>query len=164
MEPTLHISDAEINRQEDPFGDPLPTFHYSQTQDLPYTLAIDVGVLANYISFELAGHLKSNICLHPKPYVMEDGHRIISQCRLPFRVGSYEDELLCDIINIKSVSVILGCEWITNRQIRYNRRKKILHLSMDEEGDTTIPTRARDYYGAGVIAGSSARADPRDTY
>ena len=72
----------------------------------------------------MAGLLKSNVCLHPEPYVIEGGHRIFSQCRFPVRVGSYEEELLCDVVNIKSVGVILGYEWITNRQIRYNMRQK----------------------------------------
>ena len=105
-----HTLDVEVNKQEDLRGDPLPTFHPAQIQDLPYTLAVAVRVFANYISFELAGLLKANVSRHPKPYVIEGGHFIYSQCKFPVRVGPYEEELLCDVINIKSVGVILGYE------------------------------------------------------
>ena len=73
-----HTLDAEINKQEDPYGDPLQTFHHAQIQGLPYTLAVAVGISTNYISYELVGLLKSNVCLHPELYVIEGGHRIIS--------------------------------------------------------------------------------------
>ena len=49
----LHTLDDHINRQDDPYGNPLSTFYYAQTQDLSYTLEVDVEVLVNYISLEL---------------------------------------------------------------------------------------------------------------
>ena len=112
MEPKPHTLDAQITRQEEPYG-PLPTFHYAQTQDFSYTLAVDAHVFRNFISVDLFKLLNLIVRRHPEPYVIEGGHHIISQCRLPFRVGSYEDELWCDVVGVKSISVILGREWIT---------------------------------------------------
>ena len=141
MESFPHALDAELDKQEDPDGNPLPTFHHAHIQDLPYTLAVAVGISVNYISYELATLLKSNVCLHPEPYSIEGGHRIRSQCRFPVRVGSYEEELVCDVVNIKSVGVILGYEWLTNKQIRYSmRRKTFIYPWMKKTTPQRVPS------------------------
>ena len=124
MESLPHPLDVEVNKLEDHRGDPLPTFHPAQIQGRPYTLAVAVGAFSNYISFELAGLVKSTVRRHPQPYFIEGGHFIYSQCRFPIRVGPYEEELLCDVVSIKSVGVILGQEWITRMGVRYDRRRK----------------------------------------
>ena len=119
----LHTLDEAINRQEDPDG-PLPTFCSAHTQDHQYKIAIDVFIFNNFISFKLARRLNLSLTLHPEPYVVEGGHHILHQCRLPFRVGSYDDELLLDVVYITSVGLVLGRKWIEARKVRYNKRRK----------------------------------------
>ena len=125
MESKQHPWDTEINRQEEPNG-LLPTFHYAQTQDLPYTLAVDSHTRKCFISSALIAILNLRIRIHPAPYVIEGGYHIDLQGRLSFKIESYEDALWCDIVTIKSVSVILGRAWIINKQIRYNKRRTTL--------------------------------------
>ena len=141
MESMPHPLDIEVNKLEDLYGNPLPTLHLAHLQDLPYTLAVAIGFSANYISYELATLLKSNVSFHPEPYSIEGGHRIYSQCRIPVRVGSYEEELVCDVVDIKIVSVILGYEWITQKQIRYSmRRKTFIYPWMKKTTPPRVPS------------------------
>ena len=104
---------------------PLPTFHYAQSQDLTFTLVVDVEVASSFISLDIVDILRLNVSKHPSPYYLEGYHPILFQCRLPFRVEQYENKLLFDVTTIKSVGIILGHEWIANRQIRYSRLRKM---------------------------------------
>ena len=117
-----HPLDTQIFRKDAEYN-PLPTFHYTQPQDLTFTLVVDVEVASNYISLDIVDILQLNVWPHPSPYYLDGYHPILFQCRLPFRVGQYEDELLCDITTIKSVGVIVGREWLTKMRICYNRKR-----------------------------------------
>ena len=123
MEPKLHPLDKQIFKK-DVECPPLPTFHYAKTQYLTLPLVVDVEARSNYISDDIIDILKLNVWPHPNPYYLDSHHPILFQCKLPFRVGHYEDALLCDVTTIRSVGVILGHEWIANRQIRYSMRRK----------------------------------------
>ena len=116
-----HPLDTYIFRKDAEYN-PLPTFHYAQSQDLTFTLVVDVEVASNYISLDIVNILQLNVWPHPSPYYLDGYHHILFQCRLPFRVGQYEDELLCDVTTIKSVGVIAGRDWMIKSNVCYNRK------------------------------------------
>ena len=100
-----HQLDIQVFRKDAEYS-PLPTFHYAKSQSLTLPLVVDVEARSNYISEVIIYILKLNVWPHPHPYYLDDYHPILFQCRLPFRVGQYEDELLCDVTSFKSVGVI----------------------------------------------------------
>ena len=108
-----HPLDDQIIRQ-DLDDTPLPTFHYAQSHDLPYTLAVDAEIYSSYISTGLVNLLNLKVELCPKPYFsdLEGCHHVQFQCRVLVRVGSYEEEILCEVVDIKKHLLYLaenGC-------------------------------------------------------
>ena len=122
MSTPTHPLDLHVFRREAKYFS-IPTLHYAKTQCLTYPFVVDIETMSNYISETLIDILKLQVWPHPRPYYLDGQHPIFFQCKLPFRVGQYEDEVLCDVTNFGSVCVILGQEWITNRRIHYNRRR-----------------------------------------
>ena len=85
----------DLIKREDPDNIPLTTFHYAHSQDLPFTLVIDVEVCNNFISFDLVNILGLKSWVHPEPYFLGPNYAglVMSQCKIPLKVGQYEAEL-----------------------------------------------------------------------
>ena len=139
MSAPTHPLDLQVFRKNAEYS-PLPTVHYAKTQYLTYPFAVDVEATSNYISEDLIDILKLHVYPHPRPYYLDSQHPILFQCKLPFKVGKYEDEILCDVTNFGSVCVILGHKWITNKQIRYNwRRTEFIYPWMEKVAPQPTP-------------------------
>ena len=108
MDSELHTLNEQLCRQE-LGGNPLPSFHYAQSQDLPFTLALDIEVFSNYILWDLVRILQLERWVHPKPHFIGSScsNLVLSQCRVPLKVGQYEDELLYNVVDVKSFDVLL---------------------------------------------------------
>ena len=52
--------DTQIFRKDVEYN-PLPTFHYAQSQDLTFTLVVDVEIASNYISLDIVDILQLNV-------------------------------------------------------------------------------------------------------
>ena len=55
----------DLIKREDPDSIPLTTFHYAHSQDLPFTLVIDVEITSNFISSDLVNILGLKSWAHP---------------------------------------------------------------------------------------------------
>ena len=116
----------DLIKRQAPDDIPLTTFYYAHSQDLPFTLVINVEITSNFISSDLANILGLMRWVHPEPYYLGPNYVgfVLSQCKVPFNVGHYEAEIVCDVVDIKTFSVLLGQKWITRMGVRYNRRRK----------------------------------------
>ena len=73
-------------------------------------LIIDSGSIDNLVSIELVDKLKLRNIVHPKPYRvawLQKGHQVIvsEQCQVKFQIGSYQDEVRCDIIDMDACHI-----------------------------------------------------------
>ncbi|XP_071901292.1 uncharacterized protein [Coffea arabica] len=80
------------------------------------SLIIDVGCCTNVASTLMVDHLSLPTLRHPSPYRLqwlnESGDiKVTKQVVVPFRIGKYEDEVLCDIVPMQASHILLGRPW-----------------------------------------------------
>ena len=82
-------------------------------EDKCYDLIIDGGSTDNLVSKIMVTKLKSKRQKHLHPYHItwvQDDHKVMvnEQCSMKFKIGSYQDEVLCDIIPMDICHIFLS--------------------------------------------------------
>ena len=77
---------------------------------------IDGGSTDNLVSEEMVSKMKLKREKHPQPYRIawvKDDHKVLvsEKCLVKFKIGSYHDEILCDIIPMDVCHLLLGRPW-----------------------------------------------------
>ncbi|CAL1405538.1 unnamed protein product [Linum trigynum] len=85
------------------------------------------------ISLRAVSKLGFPIRKHPSPYstsLLKIGSSVFvtEEVILPFRIGSYEDEVRCDVVPLKMTHVVLGDPWHVDCGARRSRSTK--HIRM----------------------------------
>ncbi|KAL5146675.1 putative mitochondrial protein [Glycine soja] len=93
--------------------------------DKTCSLIMDNGSCCNCCSTRLVSKLNLTIIPHPKPYKLqwlnEQGEMIVNQqVKVPFSIGTYKDEVNCDIVLMEGGHILLGRPWQFDRKIIYN--------------------------------------------
>ncbi|KAK9741191.1 hypothetical protein RND81_03G088000 [Saponaria officinalis] len=91
------------------------------------SLIIDGGICTNAASSEMVTKLGLTTTAHPSPYELywlEDGRkvRVSKQVRVGLTMGSYNDEILCDVIPMDACHVLLGRPWQFDRDVIHHGR------------------------------------------
>ena len=86
-----------------------------------YDLIIDSGSEANVVSVDLLKQLKLKTTRHPHPYKLSwldisKNTGVRKQCVDSFSIGTYNDEVLCDVIPIDACHILLGRPWQSDRK------------------------------------------------
>ena len=81
--------------------------------DKTCSLNVDSGSCCNCCSTRLVSELNLTIVPHPKPYKLqwlnEQGEMIVNQqVKVPFSIGTYKDEVICDIVPMEGRHILLG--------------------------------------------------------
>ena len=81
--------------------------------DKTCSLIVDSGFCCNCYSTRLVSKLILTIIPHPKPYKLqwlnEQGEMIVNQqVKVPFSIGTYKDEVNCDIVPMEAGHILLG--------------------------------------------------------
>lgn len=80
-------------------------------------IIIDNGGFVNLIATKAITALKLKSQAHPSPYHISLIHnggevKILDQCVLKLSIGKmYEDDIICDIVDMDTAHIILGCPW-----------------------------------------------------
>ena len=77
---------------------------------------VDGGSTDNLVSEEMVSKLKLKREKHPQHYQIawvKDDHKVLvsEQCLVKFKIGSYHDEVLYDIIPMDVCHLLLGRPW-----------------------------------------------------
>ena len=91
------------------------------------SLIIDGGSCTNVASLIMVESLGLPTTKHPHPYrlqgLSEDGEvRVYKQVCLPFLIGQYYDEVICDIVPMHATHVILGRPWQFDKHVTFDSR------------------------------------------
>ena len=92
-------------------------------KDKVCSLAIDKGCEVNLASTVLVEKLNLPTIDHLRPYKLQSDSGdiwITKHTLVPFRIGQYVDEVLCDVVPIQVTHVLLGQWWMFNREVKYD--------------------------------------------
>ncbi|XP_074318094.1 uncharacterized protein LOC141654880 [Silene latifolia] len=104
-----------------------------QVKDKWCSLIIDGGSCTNVASNEMVEKLKLPTTPHPKPYALhwlDDGNKvkITKQVRVALTMGSYNDDILCDVVPMDACHVLLGQPWQYDRDVVHRGRSNEYEL------------------------------------
>src|SRR2546425_11409797 len=88
-------------------------------------LIIDGGSCTNAASYMMVMKLGLPLIAHPRPYKLQwfnDGGevKVYKQVRVPFSIGWYQDEVLCDVVPMQAGHLLLGRPWQYDRKVMHN--------------------------------------------
>ena len=93
------------------------------------SLIIDGGSCTNVASNEMVSKLGLVTTAHPKPYALhwlgdDKKVKVAKQVKLCLKMGTYEDEILCDVVPMDACHVLLGRPWQFDRDVTHKGRSK----------------------------------------
>ena len=89
------------------------------------SIIIDGGSCVNVASTLFIDKLGLETTKHPKPYKLQwlnnSGEvRVNKQVRVPFTIGKYIDEVICDVVPMQACHMLLGKPWQWDRRVVYD--------------------------------------------
>ncbi|XP_074303230.1 uncharacterized protein LOC141637664 [Silene latifolia] len=103
-------------------------FHTNcKVNDRWVSLIIDGGSCTNVASTEMVSKLGLKTTNHPHPYALhwlDNGSsvKVTKQARVNLAMGSYVDEVLCDVIPMDACHILLGRPWQFDRDVLHRGR------------------------------------------
>ncbi|XP_016732573.2 uncharacterized protein [Gossypium hirsutum] len=87
-----------------------------KVQDKVCVVIIDSGSCTNVASSMMVDRLGLKTTKYPNPYKLQwlnDGGelKVTKQVVVPFSIGNYKDEVLCDVVSMDATHLLLGCPW-----------------------------------------------------
>ena len=86
---------------------------------------------------------------HPSPYKvswLKKGHHVIvtKQFLVEFKIGSYRDEILCDVIPMDFFHLLLGRPWKYDRNVVHDGRKNMYTLEKNGRTHMLLPIKDKE--------------------
>eukprot|EP00253_Pinus_taeda_P027878 PITA_27878 len=102
----------------------------------PLQFIVDSGSQKNLISVEVVKRLGLTTTPHPQPYSigwLHEGRdlKVRQQCRLPYNIKPFTDEVLCDVTPLDVCDVLLGQPYLWRRHVVYESRPCTVIISLD---------------------------------
>jgi hypothetical protein len=106
-----------------------------------YILPIFMPSSLLYLPSMTSIHYLLNICqqtLHSQPYTigwLRQGRDLCinQQCRLPYNIKPFKDEVLCDIAPLEVCDVLLGKPYLWKRHIVYESKPRIVIITLGRQ-------------------------------
>jgi len=101
----------------------------------PLQFLVDSGSQKNLISADVVKRLGLPTIAHPQPYTIGWLHpgrdlRIRQQCRLPYSIKPFTDEVLCDVAPLDVADVLLGQPYLWRRHAVYESRPRAVIITL----------------------------------
>jgi hypothetical protein len=99
-------------------------------------LIIDGGSTENLVSTEVMNKLNLTRLNHPNPYRvswLNKGQHVTvtEQCLLNFQIGSFQEKVLCDVIEMDVCHILLGIPWLFDRQVHHDGKENTYEFKKD---------------------------------
>jgi hypothetical protein len=107
-----------------------------KTKDWKCKVIVDSGSIDNIVSTEMVEKLELETTDHPSPYKvswLQKGHQVsvTKQCLVDFKIGGYNDKVLCDVIPMDVCHLLLGRPWQYDRNVVHDGRMNTYTLGKD---------------------------------
>ncbi|KAK8684243.1 hypothetical protein V6N13_040273 [Hibiscus sabdariffa] len=96
-----------------------------KVQDKVCVVIIDSGSCTNVASSVMVDKLGLKTTRHPNPYkfqwLNDDGElKVTRQVVVPFSIGNYKDEVLCDVVTMDATHLLLGRPWQFDKKVMHD--------------------------------------------
>jgi hypothetical protein len=135
----VQVKEDEINQQRENI------FHTRcYVQSKVCGLIIDCGSCFNVCSTTLVSKLNLCIVKHAKPYRLQwlnnSGEmKVTKQVAVPFFIGKYVDEVLCEVVPMQASHILLGRPWQYDRKAIHDGVKNRYTIVKDGKTITLVP-------------------------
>jgi hypothetical protein len=107
------------------------------------SVIIDGGSCTNVASTVMVEKLGLPMVKHPRPYKLQwlndSGEiRVNKQVLVAFRIGKYEDEVLCDVLLMQAGHLLLGRPWQFDRQVKHDGFTNKYSFVLNQRSITSI--------------------------
>ena len=108
------------------------------------SLIIDGGSCTNVASTTMVEKLGLPTLKHPSPYKLQwlndSGEvRVNKQVLVSFRIGKYEDEVLCDVVPMQAGHLLLGHPWQYDRRVKHDGFTNKYSFEHNQRKVTLVP-------------------------
>jgi hypothetical protein len=120
-----------------------------KTKDRVCKVIVDNGSTDNLVSTEMVEKLELEIIDHPSPYKvswLQKGHQVsvTKQCLVEFKIGGYNDKVLCDVISMDVCHLLLGRTWQYDRNVVHDGRMNTYILEKNRETYRLLPIKDKE--------------------
>jgi hypothetical protein len=140
VEPSVTIATTKVRPSEPEESEEGEHLFHSQTwvKGTPINFIVDIGSQKNLISTEFVKWLDLPMTPHPQPYTigwLRQGRNLhfSQQCRLPYDINSFKDEVLCDIALLEVCDVLLGQPYLWKRHVVYESRPHSVMITLGRQ-------------------------------
>jgi hypothetical protein len=110
---------------------------------------VDSGSIDNIVSTEMVEKMELETTDHPSPYRvswLQKGHlvTVTKQCLVKFKIGGYNDKILCDVIPMDVCHLLLGRPWKYDRNVIHDGRMKKYTLEKNGRTHMLLPIKDKE--------------------
>jgi len=138
VDPSATIATAKIQKKEPENPEEGEHLFHSQmwVKGSSLQFIVDNGSQKNLISAEVMKRLGLLTTPHPQPYSIGWLHKgrdlkVRRQCRLPYSIKPFIDEVLCDVTPLDVCDVLLGQPYLWRQHVMYDSRPCAVIISLD---------------------------------
>jgi hypothetical protein len=120
-----------------------------KTKDRVCKVIVDSGSTDNLISTEIIEEMELETIEHPSPYRvswLQKGHQVnvTKQCLVEFKIGGYNDKILCDVIPMDFCHLLLGRLWQYEKNVIHDGRKNTYTLEKNGRTHMLLPIKDKE--------------------
>uniref|UniRef100_A0A2N9IBT6 RNA-directed DNA polymerase n=1 Tax=Fagus sylvatica TaxID=28930 RepID=A0A2N9IBT6_FAGSY len=120
-------------------------------KDKVCSVIIDGGSCTNVASTIMVEKLGLPMAKHPRPYKLQwlndSGEiRVNKQVLVAFRIGKYEDEVMCDVVPMQAGHLLLGRPWQFDRQVKHDGFMNKYSFVLNQRLITLVPLTPQQVY------------------
>ncbi|PON58606.1 hypothetical protein PanWU01x14_164960 [Parasponia andersonii] len=114
-------------------------------KDKVCSVIVDGGCWTNVASTSMVEKLGLRTLRHPCPYKLkwlnDSGEvKVTKQVVVPFQIGKYEDEVLCDVVPMQAGHLLLGRPWQYDRRVQHDGFTNKYSFIFNKRTITLVPT------------------------
>jgi hypothetical protein len=119
-------------------------------KDKVCSMIIDGASCTNVASTIMVEKFGLPMVKHPRPYKLQwlndSGEiRVNKQVLVAFRIGKYEDEVLCDVVPMQVGHLLLGCPWQFDRHVKHDGFTNKYSFILNQRSITLVPLTPQQY-------------------
>jgi hypothetical protein len=120
-----------------------------KTKDRVCKVIVDSGSTDNLVSMEMVENLELETIEHPSPYKVswpQKGHQVnvTKQCLVEFKIGGYNDKILCDVIPMDVCHLLLGRPWPYDRNVIHDGKMNTYTLEKNGRTHMLLPIKDKE--------------------